>query len=526
MATTFEYNVTGVTVVLDGTTATATAQEGYTIKTLSASYTGTNGYPEKTEFNVSADGKTATAVLDVDRYTKTVYIHGTVEKDEQPVTLNMTVNVSDCTLNIDGTDYTDSQIIEIQSGVHTFTASAKDLYKFVTVPYLQYYDAEYNNVKKQFTLNETSTVGTLTIKIDASFDELYIHAGARLDDTLQELEQTLTNCSSDADRYIKNGEAVTVTVTANANAVFNTVPRLIWYSEYGYIQEKSFTVSDDKKTASLTFTPSADCSGYNIIADAEAQEIATNYGAVWAYIVTLDNLTEFAGKRFFKATGTDPSTGADVYEQVDLGVYVNRLKRIYTNIEPNGQDVLRCGNYNTGIVVNVPNTDRFTLDFGTITIDPINNTNADFESEINLFLPFKGFITLPSDTIGKTISVQYELNIMGTGVCKIFLDNILFDVVDVEPSTNVLYRTGTDELVLIGADNFSAANYYGLEPFVRVKYFTALNNTGVNNTCERDQIKRFTGVCTFDDITDLDTSNMTETEINLVQGLLTDAVIL
>lgn len=52
--------------------------------------------------------------------------------------------------------------------------------------------------------------------------------------------------------------------------------------------------------------------------------VGQQYGAINVYLVTLDELAEFSGKRFFKETGSDPETGAPQYENIDLGTYVNK----------------------------------------------------------------------------------------------------------------------------------------------------------------------------------------------------------
>lgn len=114
------------------------------------------------------------------------------------------------------------------------------------------------------------------------------------------------------------------------------------------------------------------------------------YGAINVYLVTLDELAEFSAKRFFKKTGTDPSTGAPIYENIDLGAYVNKIRRIYTNIGASSTDVIRCGNYNTGVSCHQPAQDKITLDFGTAVVPAHNEDNTDYESEIQIFCRLQG----------------------------------------------------------------------------------------------------------------------------------------
>src|SRR5574337_510999 len=113
-----------------------------------------------------------------------------------------------------------------------------------------------------------------------------------------------------------------------------------------------------------------------------------------------------SAKRFFKITGTDPETGTPIYENIDLGAYVNNIHRVYTNIDTSSTDVIRCGNYNTGVTCHQPSEDKITLDLGTAVVPAHNEDNTDYESEIKLFIPFAGFVNLNNDYAGKTIALQ------------------------------------------------------------------------------------------------------------------------
>ena len=62
---------------------------------------------------------------------------------------------------------------------------------------------------------------------------------------------------------------------------------------------------------------------------------------------------------FFPNSITDTS-------EINLGQYVNRIKRIFTTVPVAGNDVLKCGNYNTEISVKNPTSDVMLLDFGNV----------------------------------------------------------------------------------------------------------------------------------------------------------------
>lgn len=317
------------------------------------------------------------------------------------------------------------------------------------------------------------------------------------------VETGLSNCQSVdvlPDYYLQ-GSHVEITLQANENTEFQDTPVLSHLDDYGSYVSKDFTVSADKKTATVAYDLPTDYKISSVSIHAEAvpvEVIGGNFGAINVYIVTLDNLLDFAKKRFFRGT----SSGGEIsYELIDLGKYVNRIKRIYTPIASSSPDVLRCGNYNTEIQVLQPATDKITLDFGNVEIPAPNGDVTDYESEIKLFIPFTGFVTLPNDYAGEQINLQIDINVVsGDGVARLQHNGVLFQVVEVRPNNDVLYRTSTD-LTLVGSDDWNETLYYGIEPFIYCKWFTSKNPNGRNSDLQRGVIGTFRGFNTFTDVT-------------------------
>lgn len=317
------------------------------------------------------------------------------------------------------------------------------------------------------------------------------------------VEAGLSNCQSVEvlpDYYLQ-GSRVEITLQANENTEFQATPVLSHQNKYGSYVSKDFTVSADKKTATVAYDLPTDYEISSVSIHAEAvpvEVIGGNFGAINVYIVTLDNLQDFAKKRFSRATS---SAGEISYELIDLGKYVNRIKRIYTPIASSSTDVLRCGNYNTEIQVLQPATDKITLDFGNVEIPAPNGDVTDYESEIKLFIPFTGFVTLPNDYAGEQINLQIDINVVtGDGVARLQHNGVLFQVVEVRPNNDVLYRTSTD-LTLVGSDDWNETLYYGIEPFIYCKWFTSKNPDGRNSDLQRGVIGTFSGFNTFTDVT-------------------------
>ena len=324
------------------------------------------------------------------------------------------------------------------------------------------------------------------------------------------VEWGLSNCKSDQtlpDYYLQHSH-VEITLQANDNTEFDTSPILSHDNDDGMPVSTNFTVSADKKTATIAYDLPTDYEISSLSINAKAvpiQVIGSKFGAINAYIVTLDNLNDFSKKRFIRETGTTSDTN---YELIDLGKYVNRIKRIYTPIASSSTDVLRCGNYNTEIQVLQPSTDKITLDFGNVVVPAPNGDITDYESDIKIFIPFNGFVSLPNDYVGEQINLQIDINVLtGDGVARLMHNDVLFQVVDVRPNSDILYRTSTD-LTLIGSDDWNENIFYGIEPFIYCKYFTSKNSNGRNTDLKRGVISSFNGFNTFEDVTVISTDNM------------------
>lgn len=344
------------------------------------------------------------------------------------------------------------------------------------------------------------------------------------------IETNLSNCYADPPlpEFLQYGETLNVTLKANENTAFDTeqsTPNFSYYNETGYPTKQDLTVSGDKKTATGSIV--LQDGWHDLSVNAQAYPVAVvgeQYGAINVYLVTLDELAEFSGKRFFKETGTDPSTGAAIYENIDLGAYVNKIRRVYTNIGASSTDVIRCGNYNTGVSCHQPAQDKITLDFGTAVVPAHNEDNTDYESEIQIFLPFAGFVNLNNDYAGKTIALQYFINVVtGNGVALLSCNGVVFQVEETEPSSEIIYLSPSTQVKTVGGDDWNEMLYYGLEPYIYCKWYESASN-GRNNDRQTGEIGDFRGFNVFDDVTHIHTAEMLTEEQEMIYTALSDGV--
>lgn len=344
------------------------------------------------------------------------------------------------------------------------------------------------------------------------------------------IEPNLSNCHADPPlpEFLQYGETLNVTIKANENTAFDTeqsTPNFSYYDEMGYPTKQDLTVSEDKQTATGSIV--LQNGWYNFSVNAQAYPVAVvgeQYGAINVYLVTLDELAEFSGKRFFKETGSDPETGATIYENIDLGAYVNKIRRVYTNIGASSADVIRCGNYNTGVSCHQPAQDKITLDFGTAVVPAHNEDNTDYESEIQIFLPFAGFVNLNNAYAGKTIGLQYVINVVtGNGVALLSCDGVVFQVEETEPSSEIIYLSPSTQVKTVGGDDWNEMLYYGLEPYIYCKWYESATG-GRNNDRQTGILGDFRGFNIFDDVTPIHTAEMLAEEQEMIYTALSDGV--
>lgn len=336
------------------------------------------------------------------------------------------------------------------------------------------------------------------------------------------IDYQLTNCdvSGTKQEYVEDGGTITASIQANDNSYLTDI-RGIYTDVDGDSIVISGAISDDKKTGAITFNFPNGATTPIVYAQAEVIEpVGANYGAINVYCVTLDDLEKFSKARFFRFTDTETQTN----EQIDLGVYVNRLKRVFVDVPVSGDDVIKCGNYNTGVSCKAPQTDIITLDFGYLTLTGMNGNGHDYDAHLQMFLPFVGFVTLDKTYIDKTINLIYKINIVtGDGVAIVSYIGTPMMINNVSVCRDVLYKTGNYTLQTIGGDSFDENSLYGVEPYVLMNY--TATQALINQTTNADVIiGDITGLAKFENVNI--NINCLADEQSEIQTLLSSGVIL
>ncbi|UWG68875.1 MAG: hypothetical protein [Bacteriophage sp.] len=500
---------------------TLTANEGYKITAAKVNYTDDYNCPAEDNMTISQDGKTANWSSEYCNTGEPFTISGETQSEGTPelnvinnitgngVTEQHTYDGETANFTVNG-QYAPNKVRFFGlAAAYTGTDGQSKTANFVVT------DLEHN---QQATLTVTDIDPTQPVTLTGSYDSVI------------EVATSLTNCTANDDlpQYVKDKQVLTVTLTANENTEFDTEqsePAFYYTDDYGEPHTQKLTISDDKKTATGSLTVSGDWGEISIIGEAyPVTVVGQQYGAINVYLVTLDELAEFSKKRFFKETGTDPSTGAPIYENIDLGAYVNKIRRVYTNIGASSTDVIRCGNYNTGVSCHQPAQDKITLDFGTAVVPAHNEDNTDYESEIQIFLPFAGFVNLNNDYAGKTIALQYVINVVtGNGVALLSCNGVIFQVEETEPSSEIIYLSPSTQVKTVGGDDWNEMLYYGLEPYIYCKWYESASE-GRNTDRKTGILGDFRGFNVFDDVTPIHTAEMLTEEQEMIYAALSDGV--
>ena len=478
---------------------TVTGNGNGTFRNLTAVYTDIDGNWCEDPFNVSGNVGTIT-----------VYCN---KGDEIAITGEFVQGVRELQITNNIANTTASSVASETNYTVTVTGNAKGM--FNGTPTITYGGNTYNMTVTNQTATAIVPIATESVIINGEY----------LLGKYIEVQYGLTNCEIVGDKpvKVKTGQSYTFNFRANPNAELTEIVAN-FKDDDGNPVDVNGTISEDKQTGSVTFNLTPNAVDLNIVANANVVTPPTikNYGAINVYIVTLDNLDEFAKKRFFTQT-SETETGTS-YSEVNLGQYVNRIKRIFAAVPVGGDDVLKCGNYNTGIKVKYPDSDVIVLDFGNVELTGANGNNEDFNAKVQMFIPCRGVVTIDSKYIGKTVNLTIKVNVItGDSVALLSCDGVTFQIESFSLSRDVLYRLGTD-LNVVGGEQWNEQILYGLEPYVLITENLTVD-VPVNNTQENVTINEVTGFAQFTNV-NLNTANLLVDEYDEIISQLETGVYL
>ena len=459
---------------------------------------------------VSSDRLTATGEIEVYSESDGLTLDG--ETETIPVVSDVTV-----TNNITGTTET-----------HTYANGTVSIRVICADTRKRYVGckASYGDVSVNFPVTDSNDI-TVTLENVPTGANITLTGECRYVASVE--TEHLTGCTITGIKpwYVEN-ETVTATLTANKGTYFNTVPQMQYNGGGGFIDTEiyDFTVSEDKKTATisqkLAFSKeSVELATISFIGSTVPEKAVTGYGSINVYSVNDSILKQFSESRFQSATG-EVSLAYDT----DLGDYVNKLHKVYCDVGEVTETTIKCGNYDTLIKAESINEPVVTIDFGNVTLPSNNSDSSDFNATVKVFVPFKGFVAVDADFIGKTLNLKYDVDLVtGDGCYKISVGDVIISQDVVKVSSDVIYKTSKNmNLATIGSSGFSTDYLKGLKPFVVMKYYEPLQDR-YNNDNSVKVLSDVTGFAKFKDIT-LPTIDCLNSEYNEIVSLLSKGVIL
>lgn len=343
------------------------------------------------------------------------------------------------------------------------------------------------------------------------------------------IDYILTGCTPVSQpTYCFVGEPLTITLNADSGNVFDEPDKckLTGYSQFATPYIVPMTINEDKLTATGTITPtvgSAERDDWYIIVEGVANPQSTptkKYGFINAYVLNEKNLEDFATARFVPYTGEVGSVKEDPISY-DLGDYVNRVKRFFFQVDKGSSSKLMCGNFMVDTTVFNLASDSKVLSFGSVEIPNVTQSTADYDTELNLFVPFIGLESLPVDLIGHTVQLELRVNLLGGGgVYVMTCDDRIVWTKEVEPCTDVLFRTQKQEVRVLGGSKFDSTYLMGLTPYIVLQKKT-ITSTGVETASSRlTKVKDVSGFTKMVNVKFADTTNMLTDDVNTIINIL------
>lgn len=520
--TTYKTEVQG-----DNTVITLTCYSGFTfdgVPTVTYGADPEDPFSEATTANMTVSGNVATFTLATASYGGYATLDGNTKAIEPPTPTEQTV-----TNNI--TDATESHTVDGSSV--TVNLTSKKVMLNVYCAYVAKDGSSKNvPVTVNVVINDVADTDTATSNASVTLPNVdFNHPIVITGETKQamRIDYNLSGCTPvTKPTYCFVGETLTITLTADTGNIFDDAPKctIEGYNSLTGGRVIQMTIDEDKLSATGTITPtvgSEDCDDWYIIVDGVANPQTTptkKYGFINAYVLNEQNLEDFATSRFVPYTGDSASTKEDPISY-DLGDYVNRVKRFFFPVEKGSTSKLMCGNFQVDTNVFNLASDTKVLSFGSVDIPNVTQSTADYDTDLNMFVPFIGLETLPVDLIGHTVALELRVNLLGGGgVYVLTCEDRIVWTKEVEPCTDVLFRTQKQEVRVLGGSKFDSTYLMGLTPYIVLQKKT-ITSTGVETASSRlTKVKDVSGFTKMVNVKFADTTNMLTDDVNTIINIL------
>lgn len=526
--TTYKTEVQG-----NNTVITLTCENGFDfdgVPTVTYGADPDDPFSEATTENMTVSGNVATFTLETDSYGGFATLDGKTKASEPP-TPPTPPTPTEPTVTNNIADATESHTVDGSSV--TVNLTSKKVMLNVSCAYVGKDGSNKNvPVTVNVVINDVADTDTATSNASVTLPDVdFNHPIVITGETKQamRIDYNLSGCTPvTKPTYCFVGEPLTITLNADSGNEFNDAAKctITGYNNLTGGRVVQMTISEDKLTATGTITPTVgtyETDDWFIVVDGVANPQTTptkKYGFINAYVLNEQNLEDFATARFVPYTGDYPSTKEDPISY-DLGDYVNRVKRFFFPVEKGSTSKLMCGNFQVDTNVFNLASDTKVISFGSVDIPNVTQSTADYDTDLNMFVPFIGLETLPVDLIGHTVALELRVNLLGGGGVYVLTceDRIVYTK-EVEPCTDVLFRTQKQEVRVLGGSKFDSTYLMGLTPYIVLQKKT-ITSTGVETASSRlTKVKDVVGFTKLVNVKFADTSNMLMDDVNTIINIL------
>lgn len=523
--TTYKTEVQG-----NNTVITLTCEKGFAfdgVPTVTYGADPEDPFADATTENMTVSGNVASFTLATDSYGGFATLDGKTRASEPPTPPTPT----EPTVTNNIADATESHTVDGSSV--TVNLTSKKVMLNVSCAYVGKDGSNKNvPVTVNVVINDVADTDTATSNASVTLSDVdFNHPIVITGETKQamRIDYNLSGCTPvTKPTYCFVGEPLTITLNADSGNEFNDAAKctITGYNSLTGGRVVQMTISEDKLTTTGTITPTVGTSetdDWFIVVDGVANPQTTptkKYGFINAYVLNEQNLEDFATNRFVPYTGDYPSTKEDPISY-DLGDYVNRVKRFFFTVEKGSTSKLMCGNFQVDTnVFNLAN-DTKVISFGSVDIPNVTESTADYDTDLNMFVPFIGLETLPVDLIGHTVALELRVNLLGGGgVYVLTCEGRIVYTKEVEPCTDVLFRTQKQEVRVLGGSKFDSTYLMGLTPYIVLQKKT-ITSTGVETASSRlTKVKDVVGFTKLVNVKFADTSNMLMDDVNTIINIL------
>lgn len=523
--TTYKTEVQG-----NNTVITLTCENGFAfdgVPTVTYGADPKDPFADATTENMTVSGNVATFTLATDSYGGFAVLDGKTKASEPPTPPTPT----EPTVTNNIADATESHTVDSSSV--TVNLTSKKVMLNVSCAYVGKDGSNKNvPVTVNVVINDVADTDTATSNASVTLPDVdFNHPIVITGETKQamRIDYNLSGCTPvTKPTYCFVGEPLTITLNADSGNEFNDAAKctITGYNSLTGGRVVQMTISEDKLTATGTITPTVGTSetdDWFIVVDGVANPQTTptkKYGFINAYVLNEQNLEDFATARFVPYTGDYPSTKEDPISY-DLGDYVNRVKRFFFPVEKGSTSKLMCGNFQVDTNVFNLASDTKVISFGSVDIPNVTESTADYDTDLNMFVPFIGLETLPVDLIGHTVALELRVNLLGGGgVYVLTCEDRIVWTKEVEPCSDVLFRTQKQEVRVLGGSKFDSTYLMGLTPYIVLQKKT-ITSTGVETASSRlTKVKDVVGFTKLVNVKFADTSNMLMDDVNNIINIL------